>query len=214
MIRILVLSDIHNQEITLKNILQSVDKIGSIPDFCLIAGDITNFGTTKDLENILNIVIKQIPNTFYVVGNCDPFVDGDILDTSAISVEAQPFDMDFFSIIGFGTHKPRLNQKKLKKLKRNNIQICLLTHAPPYKTSADMVSLNRHVGSHELREFIEKNEHVFLSISGHIHDSPTISKLNKCTIVNPGPVTIGNFAIIEIQKDLRVKGEIFNIHEL
>jgi len=213
-LKLLVLSDIHNQDITLKAILQALEKIGSNPDICLIAGDITNFGTTKDLEDILNVVVNRIPNTFYVIGNCDPIIDSSNLETSAIDVEAKHHKMGPYSIIGFGTHKPKLDQKKLKKLSRANEQVCLLTHAPPFKTSADMVYPNRHVGSKQLREFIEKNKHVFLSISGHIHDSPSISKLNNCTIVNPGPVTTGNFAIIEIHKDLKIKGKIYNLHEL
>lgn len=214
MLKLLVLSDIHNQDITLKAILQAVEKFGGKPDFCLIAGDITNFGTTRNLEDILNIIVDQIPNTFYVIGNCDPVTDGVNLETSAIDVEAKSQEMGSYSIIGFGTHKPKLDQKKLKKLKKVNKQVCLLTHAPPFKTSTDMVYPNRHVGSKQLREFIEKNEHIFLSISGHIHDSPAISKLNNCTIVNPGPVTTGNFAIIEIQKNLKIKGKIYNLYEL
>ncbi len=213
-IKLLILSDIHNQDITLKSILNSLDTMGVSPDFCLVAGDITNFGTSDDMRNILNIIVSRIPNTFYVIGNCDPFVKSKNVESLAINVEKQPHNIGFFSIVGFGTHRPQLDQKLLKKLNKVGKKVCLLTHAPPFNTTTDIVSLNRHTGSKHLRAFIEKNEHIFLSISGHIHESPAISKLNNCTIINPGPVTIGNFAIIEVHKDFNVEGKIFNLYEL
>jgi predicted phosphodiesterase len=64
MIRLLVLSDIHNQKITLKEILITIEKLNEKLDYCLIAGDITNFGTVEDMENILNQVLEKIPKTF------------------------------------------------------------------------------------------------------------------------------------------------------
>lgn len=213
-VKILVLADIHNQEITLSNILQSLEKISDHLDYCVIAGDITNFGTVQDLENMLNLIVMQIPKTFYVVGNCDPLISKNSLNSDAINVDAKVYEMEFFSIIGFGTDKPILDKRKIKKLHRTNKQVCLLTHTPPFNTSADMESLNRHTGSKQIRECIEKNNNIFLSISGHIHDSPTISKMNGCTIVNPGSVTTGNFAIIDVQTNFKVKGQIYNLHEL
>ena len=213
-IKLLILADIHSQTITLENILDSVKRMGDYPQICLLAGDITHFGTIEDMENILNSIVEKISNTFYIIGNCDPFPDNNILDTLAINVEARYYDVSFFSIIGFGTHRPKLNQKLLKKLKKENKKVCLLTHTPPFNTSTDIVSFNRHAGSQEVREFIEKNENIFLAISGHIHESPSISKLNKCIIINPGPVTTGNFALIEIHKDFTVEGKIYNLHEL
>ena len=213
-LRLLILSDIHNQNITLKNILKEIEEMEKFPDICLVAGDITNFGTIQDMENILNMIVAKIPNTFYVIGNCDPLIDTRDLETPAVNAELGPYELDFFSIIGFGTLKPLLNQKKLRKLNKAEKNVCLLTHVPPYGTDADLVSLNRHTGSKELRDFIVKNKQIFLSISGHIHESPAISKLNNCNIVNPGPVTIGNFAIIEIQKNLKVEGKIYNLQEI
>lgn len=214
MTRILLLSDIHNQEITLKSILQRIDKVENQPDVCLIAGDITNFGTAQDLQNILNLVAQHIPKTLYIIGNCDPIVDPNHLDTTAISVESQFYEFGFFCVVGFGTAKPQFDHKKLLKMKIEKKNVCLLTHVPPFGTAADIESYNRHVGSRQLKDVIEKNENIFLSVCGHIHDSTTISRMGNCTIVNPGSVTVGNFAIIDLQKDLKIEGRIYNLHEL
>ncbi len=214
MVRILILSDIHSQNITLINILQFVEKLKDPPEFCLVAGDITNFGTTDELNKILRIITDSLSKVFFVLGNCDPYIIREELETNAIHLESNVQEIEFFKVVGFGTHKPKLNQKILNKLRKSNENVCLLTHAPPYNTQADMVSLNRHAGSIDLRKFIEKNSHIFLVVSGHIHDSPSITSLNNCAIVNPGPVTRGNFAIIEINQDFQVEGEIYNLHEM
>ncbi len=214
MVKILLLSDIHSQNITLINILQVVKKLTNPPENCLIAGDITNFGTTEELNKILNIITDYFNKVFFVLGNCDPFVRTEELETSAKHLESNIQEIEFFKVVGFGTHKPKLNQKLLNKLRKSKERVCLLTHAPPYNTQADMISLNKHAGSVDLRNFIEKNSHIFLVISGHIHDSPTFTKLNNCTIVNPGPVTTGNFAILDIHQDFRVDGKIHNLYEM
>jgi Icc-related predicted phosphoesterase len=213
-VKILILSDIHSQNITLLNILHSAKNLKKPPTHCLIAGDITNFGTIADMDQILNTVNDYFKNVFFVIGNCDPYAKNKEFKTKAINVESKIQEIEFFKIIGFGTHKPELKQKLLNKLKKSKDKVCLLTHVPPHNTQADMVSLNRHIGSIELRKFVEKNSHIFLVVSGHIHNSPTITKLNECTVVNPGPVTIGNFAIIEVDSDFKIEGKIYNLYEM
>jgi Icc-related predicted phosphoesterase len=211
--KILVLSDIHNQTVTLNSVLKEVQKSSNPPDICLIAGDITNFGSYEDLNNVLNRITQNFRDTFFVLGNCDPYFDAEDILTSAIFVESNPCKLDFFTILGFGNHKPKINYKILKKKEKIGEKICLLTHAPPYGTKADMVSFDRHAGSRELKIAIEKFQNIFLIVSGHIHDSPSISRLENCTVVNPGPITRGNYAIITIREDFSVEGQIHNIHE-
>jgi len=212
-LKILILSDIHNQTTTLDSILREVRQLPEKPEFCFIAGDITNFGSYEDLNHILNTIAKSFRKTYYVLGNCDPYFDTEEVSTSAIHAESAPFKLDdFLTVVGFGDHIPKINYKLLKKLEKSDEKVCLLTHAPPFGTKADMVSFDRHSGSRVLLEVIEKYQCIFLTVSGHIHDSPTISVSDKYTIVNPGPVTRGNYAIISINEDYRVKGHIHNIH--
>ncbi len=208
---VLILSDIHGQMITLKSILEKNQKKGI--NFCFIAGDITNFGTINDLENVLKLITKYIAKTYFVLGNCDPKVDK-TFSSPATLLESHFYKLDFFTVLGFGTHKPKIKKAPLKKLRKRQEKVCLITHVPPYGTKADYVSFNRHRGSLEVRNVLEKYSNVFLHISGHIHESPTISKTNNCTIINPGPVTIGNYAIIYIDNHHNVTGKIYNIHDI
>ena len=213
-INILVLADIHSQDITLQSIIDIILDFRTPPSICIIAGDITNFGTIDDLNKTLNIITPNFDETMFVAGNCDPYFKINELETSAKHIESRPYKLNSFTIIGFGGHDPLINQRILRKLNRTEENVCLLTHAPPFGTTADKVSFDRHAGSRELRHIIEKYPNIFLTISGHIHDSPTIDSINGCTIVNPGPITRGNFAIICIEEDFSVTGNIYNIHEM
>ena len=63
--------------------------------------------------------------------------------------------------------------KNLKKLSdpKNTIYVI---HAPPFNANLDIIATGIHVGSKAVREFIEK-ENPFLSLHGHIHESPKLS---------------------------------------
>lgn len=212
--KLLVLADIHDQEITLQSVLEAVLDFKVPPTFCLIAGDVTNFGTIADLNRMLSIITPNFDETLFIVGNCDPYFELNELETLAKYVESKPHKTNSFTTIGFGRQDPHINQRILRKLNKAKERVCLLTHAPPFGTAADKVSFDRHAGSKEVKYTIVRYPNIFLAISGHIHDSPTIDSIDGCTIVNPGPITRGNFAVICIKEDFRVTGNIYNINEM
>lgn len=66
----------------------------------------------------------------------------------------------------------------------------LISHSPPRDTHCDMVGGGAHVGSRALRRFIEA-QRPRLVLSGHIHESPRVSRayrdaIGTSIIVNPG----------------------------
>jgi len=61
----------------------------------------------------------------------------------------------------------------------------------------------RHVGSREIRRFIEMGK-PFLCITGHIHESRGVDEIGETRIVNPGAFKNGNYAVIEID-NMQVK---------
>lgn len=211
--KILVLSDIHSQLITLNSVLKEVKKSSNLPEICLIAGDLTNFGSYEDLNRVLDVITKEFRQTFFVLGNCDPFFEIENISTSAIHIESNLLKIDSFTIVGFGDYKPKIDYKLLRKLEKKGEKVCLLTHVPPYGTKADLVSFDRHGGSRELKTIIEKFQNIFLIVSGHIHESSTISTLKHCAVVNPGSITRGSYAIITIKEDFSIDGDLHNIHE-
>ncbi|HEU4335441.1 MAG TPA: metallophosphoesterase [Candidatus Eisenbacteria bacterium] len=67
--------------------------------------------------------------------------------------------------------------------------VCMF-HAPPHGTALDQIHGRVHVGSREVRRFLEARQPA-LSLHGHIHESPDVSGkfadlLGRTVCVNPG----------------------------
>jgi hypothetical protein len=65
-----------------------------------------------------------------------------------------------------------------------------VVHSPPFGTACDRIHGGAHVGSRALRAFLERTQPP-LSLSGHIHESPTVSgrfhdAIGRTRVVNPG----------------------------
>ncbi len=207
----LVISDIHCQIITLERILERT-KAENLTT-CLIAGDITNFGGESDLLNILALIKSYIPNIYFCLGNCDPKIKSTEIFKSYNYVESNPLVLDDFTVVGFGDQKPKINYDLLNDLKEKETPICLLSHVPPYETKADIEGFKHHCGSMELKQILIDYP-IFLHICGHIHSSPAITEYASTTIINPGPVTRGNYCLISVNKhNFKVMGKIFNINK-
>ena len=102
-----------------------------------------------------------------------------------------------------GTIKEDLAQ--LKKISNPSSTVYVM-HAPPFNTKLDIISSGIHVGSEAIRNFIEK-EQPYLTLHGHIHESPKMSgsyvdNIGKTICINLGssyPKDLLNCIIIEIQ---------------
>lgn len=81
-------------------------------------------------------------------------------------------------------------------------------HPPPRDTELDVLYDGNHVGSRSLRAFIEKNQ-PYLVLSGHIHESPTMSgkikdKIGKTICIQPGNAKITLIDLDDPEKAKRV----------
>ncbi|MHA1400425.1 MAG: metallophosphoesterase family protein [Candidatus Heimdallarchaeaceae archaeon] len=208
---ILLLSDIHGQKIALKKLLNGLK---SKIDFCLVSGDITNFGTPEVMSEILVIMSEISPQTFFVTGNCDP-KDKKMTLPTIKSVENAYYTVENFAIVGLSYNQiTKKSRKILKKLYKKEIKVILLSHKPPYHTNADLVSFNRYAGSKEIRQILETYPNIILHACGHIHDSAGVDELGQCVIVNPGPVNTGHYAIVTIDEESKVKASLHSIYEM
>lgn len=102
-----------------------------------------------------------------------------------------------------GTIKADL--EKLKKLSNPKKTIYVM-HAPPFNTKLDLITTGTHVGSKSIRNLIEK-EKPFLTLHGHIHESPQMSgswqdKIGDTICINVGssyPEDKLNCAVIDVE---------------
>lgn len=78
----------------------------------------------------------------------------------------------------------------------NNLVV--IAHNPPKDTAVDRITSGVHVGSPLIRDFIERRKPL-LVVSGHIHESFAVDTLGPTTIVNPGSLAEGHYAVVEIE---------------
>jgi Icc-related predicted phosphoesterase len=70
-------------------------------------------------------------------------------------------------------------------------------HAPPAGTRCDRVATGEHVGSAVIRGFIDRT-HPDLVLCGHIHEARGIDEIGRTRVVNPGPVSRGHYAVVDV----------------
>jgi len=95
--------------------------------------------------------------------------------------------------------------KNFKKLSNPKKTIYVM-HAPPFDTKLDIIHDKNHVGSKAIRNFIEK-EQPYLTLHGHIHESPKMSgswidHIGKTICINVGssyPEMKLNSVIIDLE---------------
>ena len=61
----------------------------------------------------------------------------------------------------------------------------------------EVITGGAHAGSPSIRAFLEA-ERPLLAVSGHIHEGRAVDSLGETTLVNPGPLCDGYYAVAEI----------------
>jgi len=87
-------------------------------------------------------------------------------------------------------------EKDLKKISKKSDpkKTIYCFHAPPFNTDLDVTYSGQHVGSEAILNFIKK-EQPYLSLHGHIHESPLMTStigqiIGKTMCFNPGDCVI------------------------
>lgn len=101
-------------------------------------------------------------------------------------------------------HSIKTIEEELKDLVRpsNMLKTIYVIHMPPWKLGLDVCSSGLKVGSKAVYEFLEKNQ-PFLSLHGHIHESPEVSgkpfaKLGKTICIQPGQPEDFTYVLIDL----------------
>lgn len=133
------------------------------------------------------------------------------------------FKLDDFVFIGARGHSTRgrvkskaykkhknILDKLFKKFRKENSKnkLIFISHNVPYNTKLDLISKNAHVavagkhlGGKMIRRVILRHQPL-VHIAGHIHESKGKDYLGKTLLINPGAFHEGNYAILEINKNL------------
>ena len=205
--KIIALSDLHNDLINLagmSNILAEADVV-------LLVGDLTNGGPANDASEVINLVRRFNTSILAVPGNWDkPEVDA-YLSQEKINLHRRHILIDGLSFIGMGLSLPGIvptpNEITESDFERFFVEIAsnlkpteseiLMCHQPPYDTQNDLAQGKLHVGSKTVRAFIERRQPL-ICFTGHIHEGIGMDQVGRTKIINPGPLSEGNYAYAEV----------------
>jgi uncharacterized protein len=209
-IQIIHLTDIHGAGFLIDEIASDLQKA----DLVIISGDITHFGKEKETSRILERIENYNKNILAITGNCDFPEVQKFIEIKGINIHRVIKEAEGLSFIGISGSLP-CPGKTPNEYSENQVEewlneiesninasdtLIFVSHQPPVNTLNDMVCENTHVGSIEIRKYIEKNKPV-LCLTGHIHEGIGIDSIGKCKIVNPGPFRTGKYAVININND-------------
>lgn len=209
--RFLVISDIHGDV----EVLDKLDNEFSKADIVLFAGDFANEKDTETGLPVLQKLIKKHETIYSVLGNCDDPDFIEHIEENDISVENTIVFHENLAFTGCGggtIHTGKSPNERTEEDILSDLHIVtdqdtsdwnnLITimHNPPKNTKTDMIDGGIHVGSEMLYNWIEKIQPL-LVVTGHIHESAGIDKINNTVVINPGPLCNGNYGIVEIQKE-------------
>ncbi|MCR5217422.1 metallophosphoesterase family protein [Treponema sp.] len=209
--KFLVISDLHGN----LEILDKMDVQFKEADAVLFAGDFTKFKFPETGAPALEKLCKKHDIIYSVIGNCDEPDFLSQIEAADISVEKTLVNHEGLCFAGSGggskftgdTPNERSDEElvsdfdiitKQGKAEWNNL--IAIMHNPPKDTECDKVAADVHVGSPLLRQFIDDYQPLAV-ITGHIHESAGISKAGNTTIVNPGALTDGKYAVLEVEKN-------------
>ena len=212
--KFLVISDLHGNI----SALEKLDGEFKAVDAVLFGGDFAAFKHSETGLPALEALCKKHNVIFSVIGNCDEPDFLHEIEKKDISVEGALVYHDGICIAGSGggskftgtTPNERTEDELLSDfdvIERASAKsggtwknLILISHNPPKDTKCDAVNPALHAGSQKFREFIERIKPLAV-ITGHIHEGAAIDKIGATTVINPGALLDGNYAVMEIAEN-------------
>jgi len=211
--KLLCMTDLHGDHSALDRILVDAGAV----DVVLFGGDITHFGTPDVAGELVRRAQRACSTVMAVAGNCDSAAIDQRLMELGVSLFGRGVMHGEFGFYGVSAMPPwqgtmyELTEERIaaaletgrQQLEEPDWEI-VLSHPPPRKTRLDRTNRGGHVGSQAVRSFVEQNRPA-LVVCGHIHESRGTERIGPTHIVNCGPAFRGNYALVEIDQDVRIE---------
>ncbi len=205
--KLAVISDLHSR----------VEHAGALRAACagadalVICGDFTTFGDQPQIQSVADAVRVEGLACFFVTGNCDAMPpDGTLDGCQNLHGRVVAFgDWLLAGVCGSlpcPSHTPlEFKETFYARLLAQVREACgpcadrliLVSHQPPFDTAADQVPGGRHVGCHALRAFIDEVQPA-CCLTGHIHEAKSRTRVGRTVLLNPGPFSQGNIALLDL----------------
>jgi uncharacterized protein len=215
----------HPYWIAVGDVHEDASNIGRIPGIgkargLLVSGDITNRGREESARRVLSLMAEANPRIMAQIGNMDSKAVELLLDRQGMNVHARTTDLgDGVGLlaVGYSTPTPFGTPSEVSDEQIGEwleiaarhadgyAHLLLMAHTPPYGTAADKVAGSRSVGSVAVRRFIEERQPE-VCITGHIHEARSVDSIGRTTVINPGMLKSGGYALIRLtEKGLRAE---------
>ncbi|MCD6458578.1 MAG: metallophosphoesterase family protein [Thermoproteales archaeon] len=190
--KILHVTDMHGD----MEVLQKLASLSSENyDLVVATGDYESIAVIKAFKNFKKPVLA-------VTGNMDSPLIASELKACSYSIENKIVKIGkyyfagiggralYSSIVGVASKLYEMNTPK---------PLILISHYPPVGVKVDLAWTGIHIGKSVIREIVEKFKPILL-LCGHVHEARGIDKLGDTILVNPGPLYMGFYAIIDAEK--------------
>ena len=205
--KLTVISDLHGSVAH----VNALRRVCAESDALVVCGDFTTFGDQKMIQAVADAIEVEGKPCYFVIGNCDTMAaDGELEGWHNLHGRVLPLgDWLLTGISGSlpcPSHTPsELPESEFERLLARIQATCasradrliLVSHQPPFGTEADLLPGERHVGCRTLRTFIDEVQPA-CCLTGHIHEAASRSKVGRTLVLNPGPFSRGNIAVVEL----------------
>ena len=193
--------------------VRAVERIGpelERADLAIVTGDVTNFGDPPDAAAVIDTVRRFCPEVLAVTGNLDmPWVI-DAFREQGISLHGEGRRFGGLGIFGCGGSNvtpmdtpTELEEPELTAvLEAGHAAVAdapcrlMICHTPPHDTTVDRLLNGTPVGSPAVRAFIERHA-PDVAVVGHIHEGRGTTRVGATTVVNPGALRDGGYAVLD-----------------
>ena len=213
--KLMVTADYHGNISAVHRTISKAE--ASSADVIIVAGDITNFGSTRDALDLLSVFRKQPLPVLFVPGNCDLEELVAQQENNVRSIHGECYRIEDFGFLGVGGSAPtpfntpfELTEREITEILKHSsdcpveTRLVLVSHSPPRNTLVDMTSSGEHVGSSSIRDFVTTRKPA-LVVCGHIHEGRGIDRIGETVVVNSGSAGHGHAALVSLHKKLDVE---------
>jgi len=223
--KVLVLSDIHND---VENIMNYIEKLSKMDiDIIVAIGDFIDYNVPKGFTKIdmVKLILEELSvlkkPILVVPGNFDKDLI-EFFDEKKVGLHGTGRIFEDVGFYGFGGAKTPFStplepsekeieeglKRGFEKVKNCKVRI-QITHMPPARTRLDVVYTGAHIGSEVVRKFIEENK-PDVAVSAHVHEARGLDELKKTKLMNAGRFPEGHCGMITI-KNGEVKAELISL---
>lgn len=205
--RLVSFSDIHGDY----SVFKKSREILKETDVVILSGDITDFGKKNDIIKCINqLELYYAGKVFGVAGNCDYPICTEALKDLNMDLHGRVIEIDGFYFAGLGgslitpfstpnefsEKEYRVILRQMETQIKKDKPLIFISHQPPINCKCDIITAGAHVGSIEVRNFIEKHQPV-VCFTGHIHEAASMDKIGKTIISNPGQAPMGKVGVLD-----------------